>query len=215
MKPLIVLAHGAGAGQSHPFMQAWAAHLRTFAHVVPFEYVYMQRPGRRPPDRLPKLLVRHREVVDEAVAAHPGAPLVLVGKSMGSRVGCHLANALGGTVRGLVCLGYPLKGRTSLRDEVLRELTAPILFVQGTRDPLCPLDLLAEVRPTMQAPSELHVVDGGDHSLMLRKRDLKAAGTTQDAVDAVTMQAVRDWVTALIGPDTRSRMRPPGDPEAG
>jgi len=70
-------------------------------------------------------------------------------------------------IAGLVCLGYPLQsGATgALRDQVLLGLRTPILFVQGTRDPLCPLDKLAAVRPRMTAPNQLFVVEGGDHSL--------------------------------------------------
>jgi predicted alpha/beta-hydrolase family hydrolase len=64
----------------------------------------------------------------------------------------------------LVCLGYPLcamGNRTKLRNEVLRALTTPNLFVQGTRDALCPLDLLEHVRGEMKAPNFLYVVEGG------------------------------------------------------
>ena len=108
----------------------------------------------------------------------------LVGKSMGGRIGCHVS--LEEKVDGVVCLGYPLCAmgdRTKLRDEVLRALTTPILFVQGTRDALCPLDLLERVRGEMKAPNFLHVVAGGDHSLRVPKRQLQSMGETQDEVD--------------------------------
>ena len=84
---------------------------------------------------------------------------------MGSRIGCHLANQE--AVTGLVCLGYPLvaAGTGAVRDEVLLALSTPILFVQGTRDPLGPLDQLASVRSKMRSRNELHVVEGGNHSL--------------------------------------------------
>ncbi len=77
----------------------------------------------------------------------------------------------------LVCFGYPLCGGgdpTKLRDQVLREITTPILFVQGTRDPLCPLELLESVRTQMRAANQLHVVEGGDHSLLVTKSRLRA-----------------------------------------
>ncbi len=201
MTPVFVLAHGAGAGQSHPFMQWWQRRLGDLGAVVPLEYPYMEKPGRRPPDRLPKLLVRHREVLDSARAAHPRAPVYLVGKSMGSRVGCHLANEpdLAGAITGIVCLGYPLKGAKTLRDEVLMALRTPILLVQGTRDRLCPLDLLAAVRTRMNAPNTLHVVDRGDHSLRLRKRDLVELETTQAAADEAAYQAVVEFVRGHLG----------------
>jgi predicted alpha/beta-hydrolase family hydrolase len=196
---LFVLAHGAGVGQSSDFMRGWAQALSGLGTVHAFEYDYMERPGRRPPDRLPRLLARHEAELASARANHPDRRVILVGKSMGSRVGCHLSAALpaAAQVSGLVCLGYPLKGARTLRDEVLVALSAPVLFIQGTRDPLCPLDLLAEVRPRMVAPTTLHVVDGGDHSLQLRAKDLAALGVTQDAVDRRALRAVADFVEGL------------------
>lgn len=113
---------------------------------------------------------------------------------MGGRIGCHVA--LEEKVNGVVCLGYPLCGggdRSKLRDQVLRDLRTPILFVQGTRDPLCPLDLLEGVRREMTAQNFLHVAEGGDHSLLVRKKDL--ANETQDDVDQRIAKAISDLVT--------------------
>jgi len=113
---------------------------------------------------------------------------------MGGRIGCHVA--LEEKVNGVVCLGYPLCGsgdRSKLRDLVLRNLRTPILLVQGTRDPLCPLDLLEGVRREMTAPNFLHLVEGGDHSLLVRKKDL--ANETQDDVDQRIAKAISDFVT--------------------
>ena len=110
---------------------------------------------------------------------------------MGGRIGCHVA--LEEKVDGLVCLGYPLCAmgdRDRLRDEVLRALRTPILFVQGTRDTLCPLDLLAGVRAEMKAPNILHVVEGGDHSLVVGKRQLQADGETQEEVDRRILESI-------------------------
>jgi len=114
---------------------------------------------------------------------------------MGGRIGCHVS--LEEKVTALICLGYPLCAmgdRTKLRDKVLRELQTRILFVQGTRDPLCPLDLLNEVRKQMAAPNSLHLVEGGDHSLRLTKRELQTAGETQDDVDQRILAAIDKFV---------------------
>jgi len=158
----------------------------------------MRKEGRRPPDRLPKLIDAHKDALVAAVANSAADRVVLMGKSMGSRVGCHLANALpAGSVHGVVCLGYPLKGARSLRDEVLRELSVPALFVQGTRDPLCPLDLLEGVRAEMAGRNELHVVQGGDHSLQLRKKDRVALGISQEQADAAAFSAVQAFLASL------------------
>ena len=112
---------------------------------------------------------------------------------MGGRIGCHLS--LEEKVNGLICLGYPLCAmgdRSKLRDQVLRDLRTPILFVQGTRDPLCPMDLLESVRSEMNAPNFLHLAEGGDHSLLVRKKDL--GSETQDDVDQRIAKAISDFV---------------------
>src|SRR5437870_6082929 len=129
---------------------------------------------------------------------HPAESTVLIGKSMGGRVGCHLS--LEEKVDGLVCLGYPLCAtgdRTKLRDEVLRALNTPILFVQGSRDPLCPLDLLERVRTEMKTQNVLHIVDGGDHSLRVPKRQLQASGQTQEDIDQQILKAIVGFVDQL------------------
>jgi predicted alpha/beta-hydrolase family hydrolase len=192
---LILLAPGAGAPSSSDWMQAWTRRLLSLARVEPFDYPY-QREGRRVPDPLPVLVDAHREALARAREGHQG-PVFLAGKSMGGRIACHLS--LVERVDGLICFGYPLKaaGKSgALRDAVLRQLRTPVLFLQGTRDPLCPLELLAKVRPEMRAPHRLYVVEGGDHSLLVRKRDLAAQGRTQDDVDGGVRQAIASFVAS-------------------
>lgn len=164
-----------------------------------FDYPYA-RPGtgrRRAPDKLEVLVAAHREELAALRAdAGSGDRLILAGKSMGSRVGCHVA--LTETVSRLVCFGYPLRGQNGkLRDQVLLELRTPILFVQGTRDSLCPLHELEEVRARMTAPSELFVVEGGDHSLESTKTALKARSVTQAEVEREILLAVQRFCAAL------------------
>src|SRR5438876_4385886 len=193
MKLVFLFAPGAGAPSSHPWMQRWKKRLSEIGEVVTFDYDYM-REGRKRPDRLPQLLAAHRAAFAK-VRAKTSAPIILIGKSMGGRIGCHVA--LEEKVNGVVCLSYPLCGggdRSKLRDQVLRDLRTPILFVQGTRDPLCPLDLLESVRSKMTAPNFLHVVEGGDHSLIVRKKDL--ANKTQNDVDQRIAKAISDFVAA-------------------
>jgi uncharacterized protein len=176
-------------------MVRWKRLLGALGEVVTFDYAYM-RDGRRTPDPFPKLLDAHRRALHDALGAHSSPP-ILIGKSMGSRIGCHLS--LEEPVRALICLGYPLKAPGAsgrLRDEVLRELTTPILFVQGTRDALCPLDTLEKVRSEMRASNQLYVVESGDHSLVATKTHLKNAGTTQDAIEAKILERIRAFVAS-------------------
>jgi uncharacterized protein len=194
MKPLFLFAPGAGAQSTHPWMQQWKERLQTIGDVEIFDYTYM-REHRKRPDPLPKLIAAHRQALAAAGKKHPNTATILIGKSMGGRIGCHVS--LEEKVDGLVCLGYPLCAmgdRTKLRDEVLRALNTPILFVQGTRDSLCPLDLLKRVRADMKAPNFLHVVEGGDHSLRVPKRQLQGTGETQEDVDQQILKAITGFV---------------------
>lgn len=172
-------------------MERWKQRLTQIGEVETFDYDYM-REGRKRPDRLPQLVAAHRQALNE-VRTKTSGPIILIGKSMGGRIGCHVA--LEEKVNGLICLGYPLCGggdRSKLRDQVLRELHTPILFVQGKRDPLCPLDLLESTRAEMIAPNFLHIVEGGDHSLLVRKKDL--GNETQEDVDQRIAKAISDFV---------------------
>jgi len=191
VKPFFLFAPGADAPSSHPWMQRWKQRLTQIGDVETFDYDYM-REGRKRPDRLPQLIAAHRQALAE-VRTKISGPIILIGKSMGGRIGCHVA--LKEKVSGLVCLGYPLCGggdRSKLRDQVLRDLRTPVLFIQGSRDPLCPLDLLESVRSEMSAPNFLHLVEGGDHSLLFRKKDL--ANETQEDVDQRIVKAISDFV---------------------
>ena len=197
MKPLFLFAPGAGAPSSHAWMQDWKNRLSEIGEVETFDYDYI-REGRKRPDPLPQLIARHREALSQARERHPTVLTILIGKSMGGRVGCHVS--LEENVAGLVCLGYPLCAmgdRTKLRNEVLRGLNTPTLFVQGTRDPLCPLDLLERVRTEMKAPNFLHIVEGGDHSLRVPKRQLKATGKTENDINQQILQAIAGFVDRL------------------
>jgi predicted alpha/beta-hydrolase family hydrolase len=104
-RPLFLFAPGAGASSSHPWMQRWRRRLQEIGEVEAFDYPYM-REGRKRPDRLPQLIAAHRQaLVDARTKPGRGATTILIGKSMGGRIGCHVA--LEEQVDGLVCLGYP------------------------------------------------------------------------------------------------------------
>ena len=198
---IVVWAPGAGLPSTSPWMERWRERLSTLdgvQHIRPFDYPY-RREGRSRPDRLPVLVDAHAAEIAAARDAHPEARVVLAGKSMGSRVGCHVS--LDHPVDALVCFGYPLVSsgkRRTLRDEVLVALRTPILFIQGTRDAMGPLDTFAEVRGRMTAPSDLHVVVTGDHSLRITKTHTKQTGRTQDDEDADALSAIDRFLDAHL-----------------
>jgi uncharacterized protein len=197
IRHLILFAPGAGAPSSHPWMQNWKRRLAEIGVVETFDYDYM-RAGRKRPDPLPQLIAAHRKALLAGREKHQPDSTILIGKSMGGRIGCHLS--LEEKVDGLICLGYPLCAmgdRTKLRNEVLRGLTTPILFVQGTRDALCPLDLLERVRAEMKARNFLHIIEGGDHSLRVPKRQLQATGLTLEGIDNEILKVIAGFVDQL------------------
>lgn len=190
MKPAFLFAHGAGAGSSSEWMKGWTKRLSTLGTAIPFDYPYMKE-GRKAPDRLPKLIEAHRLAL--AAARKKSSRVVLIGKSMGSRVGCHLA--LEEAVDAVVCLGYPLRSpKGELRDEVLLAMKTPVLFVQGTRDPLCPLDALRGVMKRMKAKKALCVVETGNHSLRITAKRTKETGETQADADARVLSEIAAFI---------------------
>src|SRR5688572_22737249 len=125
-------------------MRRWTGHLGALGRVVTLDYDY-QVAGRPRPDPQAMLIATHRRSLEAARAGDE--PVVLAGKSMGGRIGCHVACEV--PVTALIAFGFPLFGqgrRDKPRDAVLRALRTPIAFVQGDRDPLCPLEDLELVR---------------------------------------------------------------------
>lgn len=178
----VLVAHGAGAGHDHPWIVGLCTRLAESGCATwSFEYAYLAA-GRRAPDRLPKLLDVHADVL--ASLPVDAGRCVLAGKSMGGRVGGHLVAEREADVAGLVYLGYPLVaiGSSEPRDtRHLRAVERPQLFVSGTRDRMGPLDLLEPVVDAVP-DGRLAVIDDGDHSLVPRK----ATGrTVDDSLDDV------------------------------
>jgi predicted alpha/beta-hydrolase family hydrolase len=206
--PVCLLAHGAGAAMDHPLLVAFAERLAARGlTTVRFNYPYTERRaregGRRPPDRMPKLLEAHAAALAWLREQAPERPVILGGKSMGGRVSSLLLAGEGpvpreelGVVRGAFFWGYPLhppKKPDQWRTEHWPRLHHPCLFLQGTRDELCPIDSLERALGELAAPHELHVVEGGDHSLEVQKR----SGIDQRAVFEAVADRVWSWTRAL------------------
>jgi predicted alpha/beta-hydrolase family hydrolase len=191
---LAVLAHGAGAGMDSDFMDVFASGLaERGVRVLRFDFPYMEQ-KKKYPDRQPVLEDAYREAIESARELG-FSKLVVGGKSLGGRIASHVV-AAGESVDGLVFLGYPLHppGRPDrIRDAHLRLVEAPMLFVEGTRDPFCPLDTLERVRAALPARTEVFVVDDGDHSLKVRK----SSGRSTPEAWAEAIEAVADWTVKL------------------
>jgi predicted alpha/beta-hydrolase family hydrolase len=190
----VLLAHGAGMGQEHPWMAAVREGLAYAGlFVMSFNYRYTEA-GRKAPDRMPMLLTVHRAAAD--AMAEECDRVVLAGKSMGGRVGSHLAGDDGWPAAGLVYFGYPLvpmgKGDPRPVDQ-LQAIEAPQLFFAGTRDRLSPPPLIAEIARSV-SDGTLEVVDDGDHSFKVPKR----AGRTNDEVLAEIVEMTARWISSRV-----------------
>jgi uncharacterized protein len=147
------------------------------------------RRGSKRPDRHERLLECHRAELESLKLEYPKEPIVLVGKSMGSRIGCHLS--LEEDVEAVVCLGFPLISASGKsREDVLLQMRTRVLFVQGTRDRMGPLDTFTDVMARMRVPASLHVVNTGNHSLELTKTHTKKTGETQEDADRLALGVI-------------------------
>jgi predicted alpha/beta-hydrolase family hydrolase len=193
----LILAHGAGAPQRHPFMVSFARALSERGlDVVTFNFLYTEQ-QRKVPDRMPQLVACYRATIAAVRDAVPSARerLFIGGKSMGGRAATHVAaddRTL--ALAGIVLLGYPLHppGRPDqLRDAHLPGVARPMLFVQGTRDTFGTPSELKPILASLEPMPTLHHVEGGDHSFKIGGRDAKAR---QAAVYAEIQDTIVDWI---------------------
>ena len=197
-RALLVLAHGAGAGMLHPFLNAMAARLvERGVATFRYQFPYMDARRRRP-DPPATLVAGVRAAVAEARRLEPLLPLFAGGKSLGGRMtsAAQSENPLPG-VRGLVFLGFPLHppGRPgTTRAEHLDGVTVPMLFLQGTRDDFAGIDEIRPVLRRLGARATLHVVQGADHSFHVLKR----SGRTDAKVLHELADAIVGWMTPLL-----------------
>jgi predicted alpha/beta-hydrolase family hydrolase len=194
----LILAHGAGAGQTSSFIVSFAKALseRSVA-VVTFNFPYMENGGRIP-DPTAKLEACYRAVIESVRERHRSKKekLAIGGKSMGGRIASQVAAGGADDLAGLVFLGYPLHPPArpeQPRATHLPNIKAPMLFVQGSRDAFGAPDELHPIIGRLQAFAELYVVEGGDHSF----RVLKSSGLRQAEVYRAIHDKVETWLRAL------------------
>jgi hypothetical protein len=199
----VLLGHGAGANQNSPFMKLFASGLAARGFdTMTFNFLYAER-GRGGPDPKPRLESCYRAVIDAALKHKKlkGNPLVIGGKSMGGRIASLVASTPAGTpqatsgssdLAGLVFLGYPLHppGKPDqLRSEHLKNVTAPMLFIQGSRDAFGTAEEIRAVIKKERLRATLHIIDGGDHSFKVPK----GSKLSQEQVYDSAMDEIAGW----------------------
>jgi predicted alpha/beta-hydrolase family hydrolase len=193
-----VMAHGAGAGMAHPFMNAFAADLAGLRiATLRYQFLYMERGSKRP-DAPADAHTAVRAAVAHAHQACPGVPLFAGGKSYGGRMTSQ-AQAIAPLrdVRGLVFVGFPLHPPEKPSDERARHLDdvrIPMLFLTGSRDEFAQLHLLEPVIERLAPRATLHLVDDADHGLHVRAR----SGRKDPEVRARAAATAASWMGAVI-----------------
>jgi uncharacterized protein len=194
---LLALAHGAGAGMTHPFLEKLARELAAVG-VATFRYQfpYMEQ-RRRVPDSPSVAAATVASAVRAAPEAAPGLPLLAGGKSFGGRMSSQAASlGLLDGVEGLVSFGFPLHPPNkpgTKRAEHLAKVRIPMLFLQGTRDTLADLKLLRPICKDLGSLATLHVIETADHSFHV----LKGAGKTDADVMRELAQTTACWAENL------------------
>ena len=200
----LLLAHGAGYHLGSPFLERLAAGLVDLGFgVLRFNYPYRERAlaeGKRmkPPDPTAILEQAHALALAELIERSGDRRPLLAGKSLGGRIGSHLA-AKDHPCRGLVLFGYPLhppKRPEKERSEHFGAIVQPALFLQGTRDPLCDLERLDRALRRFGGSPTVAVLDTADHSF----KTLKRSGLDEDDVFAWLFQRVDRWEASAFPP---------------
>jgi len=194
---LLLLAHGAGAGMRHVFLERLASELAALdIATLRYQFPYMEQ-RRRVPDSPAVLTATVAAARRAGLEAAPGLPLLAGGKSFGGRMTSHAA-ALGliEDVRGLVFFGFPLhppNAPGTKRADHLPKVPMPMLFLQGTRDTLADLTLLGPICAKLGPRAKLHIVDSADHSFHVVKR----SGTNDTAVLRHLAETTSSWAATL------------------
>lgn len=195
---MLVLGHGAGAGMEHPFMRSIAQALGEHGiATLRYCFPYIEA-GRKRPDAGAVLEATTRSAVTFAAGLVPALPRFAGGKSMGGRMASRAAAAGGLDAEGIVFFGFPLhpSGRPSVeRAEHLISVSQPMLFLQGTRDPLARLKSIRAVCVALAGRATLHIVEGADHGFHV----LKGSGRDDPAVIEELAETTRVWIEGRLG----------------
>jgi len=190
---LYVFAHGAGAGMTHHFMSSVAEGLyRRRVATLRYQFPYMEQ-GLRRPDRPAPAHATVRAAVAEAARIVPSLPLFAGGKSFGGRMTSQAqAEVPLPHVAGLIFLGFPLHPANKPSEERalhLPRIRIPMLFVQGSRDPLADMTRLGAIVQRLGTTATLISIDGADHSFHVRA----TSGRTDSHVLAEVLDGLVAW----------------------
>jgi predicted alpha/beta-hydrolase family hydrolase len=195
---LLVLAHGAGAGMTHPFLENLAGELANVGiATLRYQFPYMERHGRFP-DPPAVLAATVRAAVHAATEHAPDLPLLAGGKSLGARMSSLAASEQPlERARGLVFFGFPLHPPNqpgTKRAQHLQHVTVPMLFLQGTRDALAKLELLRPICADLGAKATLHEIGSADHSFHV----LKSSGKSDPQIVKDLASTVISWANTTL-----------------
>ena len=198
-KTCLVLAHGAGAGMSHPFMAAVAVGLyERGVATLRYQFAYMEKGSRRP-DGPALAHAAVRAAVNEARRSLPGVPIFAGGKSFGGRMTSQAqADAALPDVRGIAFLGFPLHPAnkpSTARAGHLFDIRIPMLFLQGTRDALADPALIRQIAGELGERATLAMFPDADHSFHVPAR----SGRTDEQVRGHVLDVLADWMTRIAG----------------
>ncbi len=195
-QPTLVLGHGAGADQDHPFMRDMREGLALAGcAAVTFNFLYKEL-GRNAPDRPLKLMATFRAAIEKVHERLEPTHLFLGGKSLGGRMASMLV-ADGEPCRGLVFFGYPLhppKQPEKARTKHLPDIAAPMLFLAGTRDALSDPELLKQTVTGLGHRASIHWIPDADHSFGVLKR----TGRGESDVRSELVTVAAEWMQQQI-----------------
>ncbi len=190
----VILAHGAANDMMSPLINTIHEKLAERGYLcLKFNFPYGDQ-GKTNPDPMDVLKKTYLAII-AFISEHPKyAPrsLYLGGKSLGGRIASMLV-AEGIRADGLIFLGFPLhppEKPDKKRDDLLNKIDRPMLFIEGTNDPLCNLDRLQEIRNSLSVATEIHIVDGGDHSFRIPK----TAGRQMEEIFGEISSAICEWL---------------------
>ncbi len=193
-----VMAHGAGAGMTHPFMASVAGGLsERGVATLRYQFPFMEHGSRRP-DRPAMAQATVRAAVVEAARLAPSVPLFAGGKSFGARMSSQAqAAAVLPGVRGLAFIGFPLHPAGKPSDERARHLfdvRIPMLFLQGTRDALAETGLLLPLSERLGGSVTMRLIELADHSFHVPAR----SGRTDQQAMGEVLDGLAGWMTTVV-----------------